>query len=220
MPTVILILVAALLDLRLAAEVVGLRVQAKLFNDSDQPVEVIVGDSCAGPLFKLVVDGKARPFELTRRACSTPHLYSTTVPAHGSYAVLSDTLDGRHHFLQVRLGEMISPVLEMPTLVRVDLKLAATTHARAGQPIDLEVGHVNRGPEEITVPSCGEDKLLVDGQEQPMPAADGCQPEPRVVKVRGALMTRGRITLPPGRHVLRARWREAQSDDAIVDVVP
>src|SRR4051794_12107056 len=38
MPTVFLILVA-LLDLRLTADVVGLRVQAKLANDADDPVE-------------------------------------------------------------------------------------------------------------------------------------------------------------------------------------
>jgi hypothetical protein len=39
-----------------------------------------------------------------------------------------------------------------------------------------------------------------------------------VFKVRGAFITRGRTTLSPGRHYLRARWRDAQSDDAIVDV--
>ncbi len=143
MPTVFLILVA-FFDLHLTADVVGLRVQAKLSNDADEPVAVLVGDSCAGPLFKLVVDGKPRPFVGTGRGCSTPHLFARTVPAHGEYAILSDSLDGRHHNVQVRLGELASQVLQVPTLVRVDLTLAATTHARAGQPIDVEVAHVNR----------------------------------------------------------------------------
>src|SRR5262249_3709359 len=133
MPTVFLILVA-FCDLRLSADVVGLRVQAKLANDADDPVEVIVGDSCAGPLFKLIVDGKPRPFVGPGRGCATPHLYSRTVPAHGEYAILSDSLDGRHHFVQVRLGELVSQRLELPTLVRVELTVAATTHPRAGQP--------------------------------------------------------------------------------------
>jgi len=218
MPTVFLILVA-LCDLRLSADVVGLRVQAKLSNDADEPVEVLVGDSCAGPLFKLVVDGKPRPFVGTGRACATPHLYSHTVPAHGEYAILSDALDGRHHRVQVRLGELVSPVLQMPTLVRVDVSLAATMHPRAGQPIDLELTHVNRSPEDVTVPSCGEDRLLVDGVESPLPAVDACVPSSRMLMVRGAFVTRGRLPpLSPGRHTLRARWRDAQSDDVIVDV--
>ncbi|HEX9105255.1 MAG TPA: hypothetical protein VF997_23755 [Polyangia bacterium] len=220
MPTVFLILVA-LCDLRLSADVVGLRVQAKLSNDADEPVEVLVGDSCAGPLFKLVVDGKPRPFVGTGRGCATPHLYARTVPAHGEYAILSDALDGRHHKIQVTLGKLASQVLEVPTLVRVELTLAATTHARAGQPIDLEVAHVNRSAEEITVPGCGEDRLLVDGVESPLPASDACTPSPHVLKLRGALVTRGRLApLAPGRHTLRARWRETQSDDVLVEVAP
>jgi hypothetical protein len=220
MPTVFLILVA-LLDLRLSADVVGLRVQAKLSNDADEPVSVIVGDTCAGPLFKLVVDGKPRPFVGTGRACSTPHLYSRTVPAHGEYDILSDSLDGRHHRVQVTFGQLASPVIEVPTVVRVDLTLAATTHARAGQPIDLEVAHVNRSAEEISVPSCGEDRLLVDGVEMPFPRVDACSPAPRTLEVRGAFVTRGRLPpLSPGRHALRARWRDAQSNDVFVDVAP
>jgi hypothetical protein len=218
MPTVFLILVA-LCNLSLSADVVGLRVQAKLSNDADEPVEVVVGDSCGGPLFKLVIDGKSRPLVGTGKACSTPHLYSRTVPAHGDYAILSDSLDGRHHVVQVRFGAMTSPPLRIPTLLRVDVKLAATTHARPGQPIDLEIVHVNRSAEDVTLPTCGEDRLLVDGIESPLPDAASCASSPRVIEVRGAFVTRGRLpSLPPGRHVLRARWRESQSEDVIVDV--
>ncbi|MCU1278414.1 MAG: hypothetical protein JWM53_1960 [bacterium] len=219
MPTVFLILVA-LCDLRLTADIVGLRVQAKLSNDGDEPVEVVVGDSCAGPLFKLVVDGKPRPIVGTGKGCATPHLFARTVPAHGDYAILSDALDGRHHTIQVRLGQLTSPPLVVPTLLRVDVKLAATAHAGSGQPVDVELVHVNRSAEEIRVPPCGEDRLLVDGKEQPLPASDACDATPRAVPVRGAFVTRGRLALDPGRHTLRARWRETQSEDALVDVTP
>jgi hypothetical protein len=217
MPTVFLIFVA-LLDLHLTADVVGLRVQARLANDADEPVVVVVGDSCAGPLFKLVIDDKPRPFVGTGKACATPHLYSRTVPARGEYAILSDALDGRHHRIQVRFGQLASPTIEVPTLLRVDVTLAATTHARAGQPIDLEVTHLNRSAEALTVKQCGEDRLLVDGKESPMEVVDNCSAEPLVLKMRGAFVTRGRLTLPPGRHTLRARWHQTQSDDVIVDV--
>jgi hypothetical protein len=220
MPTVFLILVA-LLNLRLTADVVGLRVQARLANDGDDPVVLVVGDSCGGPLFKLILDGKARPFVGTGKVCSTPHLLSHTVPAHGEYAILSDSLDGRHHRVQVQFGALTSAQIEVPTLLRVDVTLAATTHARAGQPIDLEVTHVNRSAEDVTVPACGEDRLLVDGVESPLPGAAGCGTEPRVLEVRGAFVTRGRLpSLAPGRHRLRARWRETQSPDVTVDVAP
>lgn len=217
MPTVLLVLVA-LCDLRLSAELVGLRVQAHLANDADEPVEVIVGDSCAGPLFKLVIDGKPRPFVGSGRSCSTPHLFSRTVPAHGEYAILSDALDGRHHRIQVRLGDLASQPLEVPTVVRVDLKLAAATRARAGQPLDVEIAHVNRSAEAVSLPPCGEDRLLVDGVERPL---GGACPDAtaRLVPVRGAFVTRGRVDgFAAGRHVLRARWRDAQSEDVIVDV--
>lgn len=220
MPTLFLIFLA-FCDLQLTAGVVGLRIQAKLSNDADEPVEVLVGDSCAGPLFKLVVDGQPRPFVGTGRGCATPHLYARTVPAHGDYAILSDALDGRHHRIQVTLGKLASQVLEVPTLVRVDLTIAATTHARAGQPIDVEVAHVNRSAEEITVPRCGEDRLLVDGHEIPLPLVDACTAAAVALKVRGAFVTRGRLApLAPGRHTLRARWRDAQSEDVFVDVAP
>ena len=220
MPTLFLILVA-FCDLHLTAGLVGLRIQAKLSNDSDEPVAVVVGDSCAGPLFKLIVDGKPKPFIGTGRACSTPHLYSHDVPAHGEYAILSDALDGRHHRVQVKLDNLVSPVVQVPTLVRVDLSLAATAHARPGQPIDLEVAHVNRSAEAITVPACGEDRVLVDGIESPLPLVGPCVPTARMLEVRGAFVTRGRLApLSPGRHTLRARWREAQSDDVFVDVAP
>ena len=218
MPTGLLILVAALADLRLSAELVGLRVQARLTNDGAEPVEAVVGDSCGGVAFKLIVDGKTRPFVGIVRSCSSPHLLARTVAPGGEYAILSDALDGRHHRVQVQLGEQTSPPLDVPTVVRVDVALAATAHARPGQSIDLEVTHVNRSAEEVTLPTCGEDRLLVDGKEQLLPAATPCRSEPRVVKLRGAFVTRGRLTLPPGRHYLRARWRDSQSEDAIVDV--
>jgi len=70
------------------------------------------------------------------------------------------------------------------------------------------------------VAACGEDRLLVDGKEQPLAGLDPCSGAPLVVKMRGAFVTRGRVTLPPGRHTVRARWHESQSDDAIVDVAP
>jgi hypothetical protein len=219
MPTVFFILLA-LLNLKLSADVVGLRIQAKLSNDGDDPVEVIVGDTCAGPLFKLIIDGKARPFVGTGRGCATPHLYSRTVPAHGDYAILSDALDGRHHAVQVRLRELVSQVLELPTLVRVELSVSATAHPRAGQPVDVEIVHVNRSAEEIAVPPCGEDRLLVDGIERPLGGACNAT-TPFVLKVRGAFVTRGQVLpLPPGAHKIRARWRDAQSGDAPVDVAP
>lgn len=220
MPTVFLILVA-LCDLHLTADVVGLRVQARLANDSDEPVVVVVGDTCAGPLLKLVIDDKPRPFVGSGKSCGTPHLYSRTVPARGEYAILSDALDGRHHRIQVRFGALASPVIDVSTVLRVDVTLAATTHARAGQPIDLEIAHVNRSAEEVTVPPCGEDRLLVDGVESPLPGASACAAPPLALEVRGAFVTRGRLpSLAPGRHRLRARWRESQSPDVTVDVAP
>jgi hypothetical protein len=134
---------------------------------------------------------------------------------------LSDALDGRHHVISVRFGNMASPDLVVPTLLRMDLALAATAHARAGQPIDLEVTHVNRSAEDVTVPSCGEDRLLLDGAESPMPVDRPCAPEPRTLPVRGAFITHAHLpSLAPGRHLLRARWRDAQSNDAVVDVAP
>ena len=73
----------------------------------------------------------------------------------------------------------------------------------------------------MTLPACGEDRLLVDGKESPLPGAAGCGTAPLVLKVRGAFVTRGRLpSLPPGRHLLRARWRETQSPDVTVDVAP
>jgi hypothetical protein len=218
MPTPLAVLVAVIAELHLSAALVGLRIEAKLTNDGDEPVSVIVGESCSGPRFKLIVDGKPRPFVGIGHECATPHLIAHTIPARGEYAILSDALDGRHHGVMVRLDGLVSQPIEVPTLVRVDLALAATAHARPGQPIVVEVTHVNRSPEAISIPSCGEDRLLIDGKEQPLPLAQPCRPEPRMLEVRGALVTRGLVTLPPGRHVVRARWRDAQSDDVIVDV--
>ena len=220
MPTVFLILVAALADLRLTTELVGLRVQATLSNQGGSSVDVTVGDKCAGPAFRLLVDNQPRPFVGNARSCVGEQPIVRTLPPGGAYTLLSDALDGRHHRLLVRFGELSSAPLEVATVLRVDVALAASAHARSGQPIDVEVTHVNRSAEDVTLPGCGEDRLLVDGKEQPLapPPAEPCRAEPRVLKVRGAFVTRGRLTLPAGRHFLRARWRQAQSDDAVVDV--
>jgi hypothetical protein len=225
MPTAIAILVAvaasaAPADLRLFTEMEGLRVRAALRNVGPAPVTLTVGDRCAGPAFALIVDGKRRPFVGPVRHCLRPQPQQRTLPPGGQYAILSDSLDGRHHTIVVQFGAVLSPPLVVPTLVRVDLRLAATAKVRAGQPVDVELAHVNRSPEEITVPACGEDRLLVDGHEQPLPPAPGvvCTPSPRVLKVRGAFVVRAQLSLPPGRHLLRARWRETQSNDVTVDV--
>jgi hypothetical protein len=34
------------------------------------------------------------------------------------------------------------------------------------------------------------------------------------------MIARARLLLPPGRHRVRVRWREAQSNDVYVDVSP
>jgi len=219
MPTGLLILVAAFLDLRLSADLVGLRVRAKLTNDGAAPVAVTVGDRCAGPAFRMVVDNQARPFSAVTHACGRAQPIVRRLRPGGEYAILSDALDGRHHRVLVRFGDLTSPPLEVQTLQRVDLKLAATAQVRAGQAIDLEVTHVNRSPEDVTVPTCGEDRLLIDGKEQPMSPVDVCRAQPRVLKLRGAFVTRGRLTLAPGRHYVRARWRDVQSDDVVVEVI-
>jgi hypothetical protein len=220
MPTVFLILVAQLMSLRLTASLEGLRIRATLHNDGPAPVAVTVGDHCAGPAFTMVVDRVERPFVRGVHKCQKARPIVKTIAPDGDYAILSDALDGRQHRVRVRFDDLSSPVVEVPTDVRVDLKLAATAHARAGEPIDLEVTHVNRSPEAVPLPICGEDRLLVDGKELPLPAVEACRPLKRMVPVRGAFVTRGRMTLPPGRHQLRARWREVQSDDVIVEVGP
>ncbi len=220
MPTPFLILVALVCDLRLSAELAGLRVRARLVNDGAAPVEVTVGDKCAGPALELMVDGKPRRFSGSGRGCTEPQPIVQKLPPGGEWAPLSDALDGRHHKIVVRFGAVASPPLDVPTVLRVELALSATAHARAGQPIDVEVAHVNRSPEVVTVPSCGEDRLLVDGKELELPRTTPCRAEPLVLKVRGAFVSDGRLTLPPGRHYLRARWRDVQSDDVVVDVGP
>lgn len=221
MPTVLMLVVALLMDLRLAAQLVGLRVQARLINDGDEAVQAVVGDSCAGPLFKLVVDGKERPFVGTAKACGAPHLYAREVPAHGVYEILSDALDGRRHRVQVKFGKLASPVLEVATDVRVDVKLAATRRVREGEAVEVEVTHVNRSPEGVEVAVCGGDRVLVDGKERELgaecPEGEG---KKRWIPVRGAWVTRGKVGgLEVGKHFFRARWGEAQSEDAEVEVV-
>jgi len=225
MPTAIAILVAvaasaAPADLQLSLAMEGLRVRAALRNVGPEPVTVTVGDRCMGPAFTLIVDGKARPFVGPVRRCVRPQPQQRTLPPGGSYAILSDSLDGRRHTVVVQLGTVVSPPLAVATSLRVDVKLAATAHARVGQPIELEVAHLNRSPEEVELPICGEDRLLIDGHEQSLPAAPGvtCSAERRSIKVRGAFVVKGRLTLPAGRHLLRARWRESQSNDVTVDV--
>src|SRR5262249_14636728 len=154
------------------------------------------------------------------KGCATPHLYSREVPGHGEYSILSDALDGRHHVVSVRFGELSSKDLVIPTVVRVDATLAATAHPHAGQPIDLEITHVNRSAEAVPLRSCGEDRLLVDGAEIPFPG-ETCAPVERLVPIRGAFVTRGRLPpLAPGKHLLRARWRDSQSADVTVEVGP
>jgi hypothetical protein len=220
MPTVFFILAAQLLDLRLAASLEGLRIRATLHNGGAAPIEVTVGDRCAGPAFALVIDGVPRPFAGSGRVCKAPQPLRKTIAPDGDYSILSDALDGRHHRVAVRFDGLSSPTIAVPTALRVDLKLAATAHARAGEPLDLEITHVNRSPEAVSLPICGEDRLLVDGKEQPLPAVEACRPVTRMVPLRGAFVTRGRLTLPAGRHQLRARWRDVQSDDVIVEVGP
>ena len=214
----IAVLMVALLELSLAAAPEGLRVRATLRNDGAAPVDVVVSDACAGPLLRLVVDGASRPFATTGKHGPAPAPVKTTLPPGGSYSTLSDSLDGKLHHLVVQFGELASPMVVMPAAMRIDLKLAATAHATAGAPVDLEITHLNRGSDSVTLPVCGEDRLLVDGNEGPLPAPAPCPHEPRTLARNGALVTRGVIRLPAGRHVLRARWRDVQSDDVIVDV--
>lgn len=228
MPTAIAILLAAATaaappELRLTSELVGLRVRAALRNEGPAPVTLTVGDRCAGPAFVLVVDGKQRPFAGPLGRCVRPEPVQRTLPPGGEYATLSDSLDGRRHVVVVQLGTLAAAPLVVPTVVRVDVELAASASVRAGQPVDVEVVHINRSGEAIEVPACGEDRLLVDGREQPLAPLDaeaGCLGQPRSIKVRGAFVTRGRLMLAPGRHRLRARWRDVQSDDVSVDVAP
>ncbi|MDB4969846.1 MAG: hypothetical protein JWN44_5535 [Myxococcales bacterium] len=218
MPTVFFILAAAFCDLRLSAEMVGLRVQAKLVNDGAQPLELTVGDKCAGPAFRLTVDGQSRPFSGSGKTCKKPLPVVRTILAGGVYSSLSDSLDGRKHRVVVSFGELTAAPMDLAMVVRVDLKVSATAHVAAGQKVDVEIAHLNRSAEPLTVNTCGEDRLLLDGKEQPFEVSEGCGKEPLVLKVRGAFVTRGHLTLPAGRHTLRARWRETQSDDAVVDV--
>jgi hypothetical protein len=228
MPTAFSILVAALVavapaELRLTAELMGLRVRAAVRNTGTQAVTLEVGDRCAGPVpFTLVVDGKPRPFVAEARPCTTPQPISRTLPPGGEYAILSDSLDGRRHTVVARFGAVAAPPLLVETLLRLRLTVTATARVRAGQPIAVEVIHVNRSPEAVTVPGCGEDRLLVDDHEQPLPRSseEPCTEAPRVLKVGGAFVTRARLRLAVGHHQLRARWRELQSDDVTVDVTP
>jgi hypothetical protein len=225
MPTAIAILLAATAaaapaELRLTAELMGLRVRAALRNEGPAPLTLTIADRCAGSALVLVVDGKQRPFASAGRRCLRPQPVQRTLAPGSQYAVLSDALDGRRHTVVVQLGPVASPPLSVPTAVRVDVKLAATAQVHAGQPVDLEVAHVNRSPEEIEVTGCGDDRLLIDDHEQPMPLSGECPATRRSIKVRGAFVTRGRLLLPPGRHRLRARWRESQSADVTVDVSP
>jgi hypothetical protein len=222
MPTVFVLLVAALFaDLRLTAELVGLRVRAALHNDGDSEVTVVVGDKCAvAAPFTLVVDGKTRPFIGSDGPCRQAEPVKRTIAAGGYYAILSDSLDGRRHTIEARYDGIAAPLLHVETALRVDLRLAGTAHVVTGKPVDLELTHVNRSPEEVPLPACGEDRLLVDGNEVPWPATEACNPAPRSIKVRGAWVTRGRLVLGPGTHTVRGRWRQSQSNDVIVDVAP
>jgi hypothetical protein len=219
MPTVFLLIAAAVFsDLRLTADMMGLRVRARLLNAGSTPVEVTVGDKCSGPAFWLVIDGERRHFSGTGRACAKPVPMVKTLGPGEDYVTLSDTLDGRRHRILLRFGDLTAPPIDIQTTLHVDVKLTAPGHAKPGQTLMLEVAHVNHSPEAVTFPSCGEDRLLVDGKEIPMAPADPCRPEPRILKERGAFITRGTLQLPAGRHFVRARWHETQSDDVIIDV--
>ena len=222
MPTVFVLLVAALFaDLRLTAELVGLRVRAALHNDGDAEVTVVVGDKCAlAAPFTLVVDGKSRPFIGNDGPCRVAEPVKYTLPPGGSYAIMSDALDGRRHTVEARFEGIAAPRLHMQTELRVDVKLAGTAHVAVGKPVDLELTHVNRSPEETPLPTCGEDRLLVDGKEIAWPATEACDPAPRSIRMRGAFVTRGRLALDAGTHTLRARWRTSQSNDVVVEVAP
>ena len=222
MPTVFVLLVAALFaDLRLTAELVGLRVRAALHNDGDSEVTVVVGYKCAlAAPFTLVVDGKARPFIGNDGPCRQAEPVQRTIAAGGNYAILSDALDGRRHAIEARYDGIAAPLLHSETVLRVEVKLAGTVHVAVGKAVDLELTHVNRSPEETPLPACGEDRLLVDGNEVAWPATEACNPAPRSIKVRGAWVTRGRVVLAPGTHTIRARWRQSQSNDIVVEVAP
>jgi hypothetical protein len=220
---VFILVVGALADLRLTTEMVGLRVRAALRNEGPAPVTLTVGDKCAGPTpFRLIVDGKPRPFAAAVRLCTAPRPIVRTLPPGGEYALLSDSLDGRHHLIEARFGDVAAPPLRVETSLRVGLTVAATAVVPEGKPVDVEIVHVNRSPEEVVLPVCGEDRLLVDGHELPLPPAPGerCDGQTRSIRVRGAFVTRGRLALAAGRHRLRARWRETQSNDVTVDVTP
>jgi hypothetical protein len=222
MPTVFVLLVAALIaDLRLTAELIGLRVRATLHNDGDSEVTLIVGDKCAvAAPFTLVVDGKSRPFVGNDGPCRLAEPVKRTIAAGGQYAILSDSLDGRRHTVEARFNAQAAPLLRVETSLRVELRLAGTAHVAAGRPLDLELTHVNRSPEETPLPTCGEDRLLVDGSEVAWPASEACNPAPQSIKVRGAFVTRGRLKLDAGTHLVRARWRDVQSNDVVVEVEP
>src|SRR5690348_16321747 len=98
MPMVFILVVGALADLRLTTELVGLRVRAALRNAGPAAVSLTVGDKCAGPTpFRLIVDGKPRPFAAAARPCAAPRPIVRTLAPGGEYAILSDALDGRHH---------------------------------------------------------------------------------------------------------------------------
>jgi hypothetical protein len=212
------LLFVALLDLRLSASIEGLRVRATLRNDGPAPVNVVLRDACAGPRLRLVVDMVARPFASTGKRCTTAQPVTTTLAAGAEASTLSDALDGRRHHLVVQWENLSTPPLIVPTVMRVELALHATTHARAGAPVDVEIVHVNRSPEDIVVPGCGEDRLLLDGKEEPLAAVAPCPEQARTLARNGAFITRSVLRLAAGRHVLRARWREQQSDNVIIDV--
>ena len=73
------------------------------------------------------------------------------------------------------------------------------------------------------MPSCGENRLLLDDVESPLQPPPGapCAPVQKTLAVRGAFVTRGQLpSLAPGRHRMRARWRDSQSKDVTIDVGP
>ena len=222
MPTVFLILLAAVADLRLSADLLGLRVRAHL-----------------GQRHRRRRHGRRRR-QLRRAAAQAGHRrQAAPVRRHRQGLLDAAPLLARgararrvrHPLRRARrapprhLGALRHAASRptswcRPSCASTSRSPRRRTRAPGSRSI-VEVVHVNRSAEAISVPGCGEDRLLVDDEEIPMPPAGPCSPTPRNLSVRGAFVTRGRLpSLSPGHHLLRARWRDVQSGDVTVDVAP
>jgi hypothetical protein len=212
------LLIALVLDLRLTASSEGLRVRATLHNDSDSPAQVVLRDACAGPLLTMLVDGNLQSFATTGHKCVARQPVTETLAPRGQASLLSDTLDGRLHHVVVKWNALSSEMVVVAALERIDLALTMAPRARAGEPIAFEIAHVNHSAGDVTIPACGEDRLLVDDDAGPLPDAAPCPHEARTLARDGAVLTRGKIRLGKGKHVLRALWRDRRSEPVTVDV--